>query len=153
MASSNFSLLGKENDWEDFLRNLSELRGVCEVQGVLLNCSLPQSSFSLVFLLELFICFLDDPVFLLSSSESEDKCDLFKHRRFFVDKLGGSSPSSSLDASILSWYKNCYPEHTINLAVKMQFSLIHLRLHVSKHMLHGKSDKTTHFSPMSHVSK
>jgi len=98
MASSTFSLLGKENDWEDFLRNRSELRGVCK--GVVFNCSLLQPSLSSLSLLELFSCLLDDLVFLFSSSESEDKRDLFKHRRFFVDKLGGSSSSLSLEAPI-----------------------------------------------------
>lgn len=101
MSSSNFSLLGKENDREDFPCSLSELRGVCEIQGVLFNCSLSQALSSLVSLLELFIRFLDDLVFILSSSESEDKRDLFKLRRFLADTLGGSSPSSSLEAPIL----------------------------------------------------
>lgn len=123
MASSTFSLLGKENDCEDFLRNRSELRGVCE--GVGFNCSLPQPSLSPLSLLELFSCFLDDLVFLLSSSESEDKRDLFRQRRFFVDKLSGSSSWSSLDAPIFSWCKNCYPKHRINIAGSS--SLMYLR--------------------------
>ena len=131
MASSTFSLLGKENDWEDFLRSRSELRGICK-GGVVFNCSLAQPSLSSLSLLELFICFLDDLVFLLSSSESEDKRDLFRHRRFCVDKLGGSSPStSSLDASILSWFTNCYPENRINIAGKLHFNIHVSTLHVS----------------------
>ena len=122
MASSTFSLLGKENDWEDFLRSRSELRGVCS-EGVLFNCSLAQPSLSSLSLFELFIRFFDDLVFLLSSSESEDKRDLFRYPRFFDDKLGGSSPSSSLDTPILNWYKNCYPEYRINIAAKLQFNM------------------------------
>ena len=132
MASSTFSLLGKENDWEDFLLSRSELRGVCS-EGVLFNCSLAQPSLSPLSLLELFIRFFDDLVFLLSSSESEDKRDLF--RRFFVAKFGGSSPSSSLDAPIINWYTNCYPEYTINIAAKMQFNIRVTTLHIRKHKL------------------
>ena len=123
MASSTFSLLGKENVCEDFLRNLSELRGVCKC--VVLNCSLRHSSFSSLSLLELFVRFLDDLVFLSSSSESEDKRDRFKLRRFFVNQFGGSSLSSSLDAPMLSRYRICYPQCRINLAGKLQFDFAH----------------------------
>ena len=142
MASSTFSLLGKESVCEDFLRNLSELRGVCKC--VVLNCSLRHSSFSSFSLLDLFLRFLDDLVFFSSSSESEDKRDRFKLSRFFVDQLGGSSLSSSLDAPILSGYRICYPQCRINLAGKLQ-----LNLHTSNYTccILIKSDKKDIFSP------
>lgn len=111
----------------------------------MLNCSLRHSSFSSLSLLELFLRFLDDLVFLSPSSESEDKRDRFKLRRFFVDQLGGSALSSSLDVPILSGYRICYPQRRINLAGKqlLQFNFAHEQLY----MLHIKSDKTHIFSP------
>ena len=141
MASSTFSLLGKENDWEDFLRNRSELRGVCE--GVVFNCSLPQPSLSSLSLLESLTCFLNDLVFLLSSSESEDKRDLFKDRCFFVDKLSGSSSSSSLEAPIFI--------KTVTLSTEsMQFNIS--TLHASEHVLDQKKLTKHHISHLENVT-
>ena len=72
IESRSFSLLGKENDLDPLLRSLSEVRGVCELYGVLL-ISLPKSESSLiVFLFELLTCF---PALLScpsSLSEPED---------------------------------------------------------------------------------
>lgn len=100
MESSSCSLLGKEKDCEDFLRSLSEVRGVCDTQGGVFS-SISNAPSSLVSLDELLIRFLDGPAFLLPSSESEDKCDRFVQRRFLADKLSGSSSSSSLEAPML----------------------------------------------------
>lgn len=93
-------LLGKENVNDDFFRSRSELRGVCELEGVAFN-SLLRIPSSHVSLCALFIRLLGDLSFLSPSSESEDRSDLFVWQRFLVDRLSGNSPSSSLDVPII----------------------------------------------------
>lgn len=147
--SSNFSLLGIENDLEAFLRSLCEERGVWELRVDLHFSLIPPSESTLVSRLSKLCAIFLEVLAFPSSSFDSDEISIWGRlllRHFVEETVGGRISSSSLDPVILMipWFhrnKAQYLDDETSLANKNalndsnKFSRI-LRQYFNERFLH-----------------